>query len=157
MKTAFALTFSLSLLGSVSQAGETTQNEHVRVEVSLSKPSAMPGDKLELAVRFKPADGIHITSDPPLAIHVTPSNMVQLLGKWSQIVDSTTGYLATEEPVKQPMRIPSTTTPGQHLLTATITYYFCSDEAGWCRKFVETLQLPLTVQASQTKPARKPK
>ncbi len=157
MNSALAMVFALSIIGSEAPGAETKQNEYVRVEAALSKQTVMPGDKIDLEVMFKPVEGIHVTADPATKISVRPSTVAQLRGKQSQAVDSSTGYLFTEEPVKQPIRISSAASPGKHLLNAEVTYYFCSDEAGWCRKFVQTVELQLILKDGRSNPSKRPK
>jgi hypothetical protein len=157
MNLAFIMLLALSIIGSEAPGADTKQNEYVRIDVDLSKQTAMPGDKIDLRVTFTPVEGIHVTADPEATISVSPAKLAKLLGKLTQIVDSSSGYLSTEEPVIQPIRISSTAPPGKHLLNADITYYFCSDEAGWCRKFVQAVELELVLEARRLNPSKKAK
>ncbi len=154
MKPALTMILALSLIGSEASGAGTKQNEYVRVEIALPKQPVMPGDNVDLLVTFKPIEGIHITGDPAVKISVSPSTVVKLRGKQSQVVDSSTGYLSTKEPVKQQISLSSTASPGKHLLNADVTYYFCSDEAGWCRKFVQTVELQLILKGGRSTPSR---
>ena len=154
MKTMSTYALALSIIGAEALGAETKRNEYVRVEAALSKQTVMPGDKIDLQVTFKPAEGIHITADPEVRIGVRPRTLVRLQGKHSQVVDSSSGYLSSEEPLTQPIRISSAAAPGKHRLHADVTYYFCSDEAGWCRKFVQTVELHVTLKDGRSKPSR---
>ena len=157
MIAALTMVLSLLIIESEASGAETKQNEYVHVEVALSKQIVMPGDKIDLRVIFTPAEGIHVTADPAVTISVSPSALVQLRGKHTQTVDSSSGYLSAGAPVIQPIRISSSASPGKHLLNAGIIYYFCSDEAGWCRKFVQTVKLELILESRRTKPSKEAK
>ena len=154
MKTVSTYALAFLIIGAEALGAEIRENEYVRVEAALSKQTVMPGDKIDLQVNFKPAEGIHITADPEVKIGVRPSRFVWLRGKHSQVLDSSSGYLSIEEPVIQPIRISPAASPGKHTLHADVTYYFCSDEARWCRKFVQTVELHLTLKDGRLKPSR---
>lgn len=131
----------------LAPAGDRSEpNKFVRVDLELSESILHPGQLGELKVHFSPVAGIHITSDPQMRISLDPKSPFRLNGAIKQSIDSSTSYLSTGEPVIQVFNVPPKTQTGRRFLKGTLTYYFCSDEEGWCRKFVQPFDFPLSIE-----------
>lgn len=140
------LTFSASLPAAVEAGKEKGANKFVHVDVAVSESPLKPGQQAELRLMFTPADGIHVTIDPPVEIKIEPKRIFLLNGESTRPVDKSSGYLSSAEPVIQRFSLSRKVQPGKHVLKANIVYYFCSDDEGWCRKFTMPVELNLMVK-----------
>jgi len=140
------LTFGSSFLVSFMGSDENVSNKFVHVDVAVSTSTLKPGQQAELRLMFKPVDGIHVTIDPPVEIKVEPKGIFFLKGESRRPVDKSSGYLSSAEPVVQRFTISKNAQAGNHALKASIIYYFCSDDEGWCRKFTMPVELNFTVK-----------
>ena len=137
----------VSCISGVLYAGDDTEaNKFVRVHAEITQSTLQQGQQGELSILFTPIDGIHITSDPAMKIDIDSKGPFRPQGKPREAVDSSTGYLSSDEPVMQVFNVSPRAPTGQQRLKANITYYFCSDDEGWCRKFVQTIDLPVQVE-----------
>ena len=55
-------------------------------------------------------------------------------------------YLDPEVPVRFPVKIAPGAPKGDHLVKATVTYFYCSKRQGWCRKGTEHVELAVKVK-----------
>ncbi len=118
---------------------------HVKVYASLSKQTFRNGETGELRLTIAPEEGYHVNANPPVELVIDSGKVVQLKGELSQAVDRSNGTLSTRSPLRQTFYVPSTVTPGAHIIKATVTYYYCSDIEGWCVKFRQPVSFSFTV------------
>jgi len=121
-------------------------NRFVKVDVSLADTLLQAGSKGKILVSFAPVDGIHVNVDPPVTVMVEKNRFIALHGEPDITADKETGFLSTVTPVVQGFSISRKAAPGPHHIKGTITYYFCSDTEGWCRKQSRTVMLTLNIQ-----------
>jgi hypothetical protein len=140
------LLFLLLLTSPGTTWGELPANECVRVEVQPVPAALHPGASWEVEIRFFPADGIHINTDPPVQFTLDSMGVVSIHGKPLMIKDSKSGYLSTADPVKQSIEIRKNASPGKLTVKGTITYFFCSDTEGWCNRQKEHVEFTILVK-----------
>ncbi len=124
---------------------DAEKNPLVSVDVRLSASALKRGDSGELHILFSPADGIHINSPPPLGVSLDPPRLLRLNGAPLQATDRGNAYLLATLPVRQLFTVSRKARPGTLTLRGTITYYYCSDPEGWCRKSTHPFALSLTI------------
>ena len=142
----FNIVLILHLLSAGLTGGESGDSHFVKVDVSLADSVLRPGDRGRVLVSFTPVDGIHINVDPPVTLTIRKNSLLSLQGNPDMTTDKVTGFLSTETPVGQLFSISHKATPGPHTITGTITYYFCSDTEGWCRKQSQAVTLTLNIK-----------
>jgi hypothetical protein len=128
-----------------ADAGDFSSNEYVRLEVRPVPGKMRPGSSGHIELRFLPSPGIHVNADPPVAFSLDSAGAAVLKGKPVITKDSTTGYLSTTVPVRQEMALPRKTAPGQLTVRGTVTYYYCSDDEGWCNREKEPVEFTIAV------------
>jgi len=137
----------LHLLSPSPRGGSSeSDNRFVKVEASLANTLFHPGDKGKILVSFTPIDGIHINIDPPVELKIKKNSLIDLRGQPDMTADKETGFLSAVNPVEQSFSISTKAAPGTHSITGTITYFFCSDIEGWCRKQSQPVRLTLNIR-----------
>ncbi len=120
-------------------------NGYVTVTVVLSDSLVRPGDTTFVIIRFNPAGGIFLNADPPPVLLLQPSSWYLSDSALALPLDNHTGYLDAAQPLEKAVRIDKNGQKGQHSLTGTLRYYYCSDEEGWCTRSAVEFELPLTI------------
>ena len=108
---------------------------HVGVRAELRQGSAGP----EVAVTFAPRDhDIKVNRSPAPRLALEPEQ--KRLSLKPRKAEKKEGYLDTTFPVVFPVEVlPGGRTPAT--VKGTVTYYYCSKAAGWCRKGTEDVLL----------------
>jgi hypothetical protein len=144
------LIIAVLFLAGVPSAGVKEQkNRYVRVEVTFDRETHAPGGTGSFVISFRPADGIHINGEPPAHIVLEDTVLLLLADDVEQDVDEETEYIDERVPVRQGFSVSDKAPPGMHTLGGSVVYYYCSDEEGWCRKFIQPLEITLTVAAAE--------
>jgi hypothetical protein len=136
------------LLGSPSNDGIADTNAsavYVSAVLTASPPSLKAGQPGELLLRFRPASGIHIAGEPAVTIHLDTTSVVVPGGPLTQETDSTSGSLRANVPVRLRVALRPGAEPGTYLSRATVSYFYCSDAEGWCRKKSDILPFTITI------------
>ena len=120
-------------------------NQYVQVEVTVSARTMKAGESGELRIAFTPAAGIHVNTTPAVEFRIDSSSAFVMKGKPTQERDAITGFLSTTAPVRQLFGIAEGTGSGLHALRGTVVYYYCSDSEGWCMRFRQRVELPITI------------
>ncbi len=115
-------------------AGAFPPNEYVRLEVRPASTIMRPGVAGLIELRFFPADGIHVNVDPPVKFSLDSATGLVLNGRPLMTADARSGYLSTTAPVQQKVTLGRKVAPGQCTVKGTVTYFFCSDSEGWCKR-----------------------
>ncbi len=127
----------LLLGGNVGAAFEDPEtDDNVRVTVAVVDSLLRPGGTGTLTITFAPAEDIHINADPAVEVTISPAGIFRLRGGILQSTDETSGYLSLREPVRQKFQLQEAAKPGRHRLRGRLTYFYCSESGGWCRKQV---------------------
>ncbi len=138
---------ALILLCSAFAPGDDAQtsNPDVKVWAHLSRQTYKPGETGEITITLSPAEGYHINANPAVEIALDKSAAVILKGEPSQVIDRANGYLSSRSPVRQTFYVPSSTAAGSHLVKGTVTYFYCSDSEGWCRRYRQPVSFTFTL------------
>lgn len=120
--------------------------DHVAVEFSLSRDTLSRGAGAAMLVAFAPADGYHVNAVPALSVAFDPTSAVDASGDPDLAADTATGYLDSSVPVRQGMTLRPSAVPGSAEVRGVLTYYYCSDAEGWCRRERLPFALPATVR-----------
>ncbi len=119
---------------------------HVRITVSALSDTLAPGSASELRIDFKPSKGFHVNAVPPMAVEFDSGSAALHGGKIVIPSDTATGYLDPGLPVRQPFSLSKSPGRGRSTLAGTLTYYYCSDEEGWCRRERLRFAVPVSVR-----------
>ena len=138
----FVITAVIGIASSSAAISQDKETEnHVGIAVAASRDTLGPGAGAEILFTFSPKKGYHVNAVPPMAVKFDSTSQARAGGKIVIPADSATGYLRTSVPVRQPFTLAKSAGRGRTELKGVLTYYYCSDAGGWCRKE----NLPFTV------------
>lgn len=120
------------------------ENEYVQVYTSVKPANIKAGGTAEILFTFATQEGIHINLDPPIEVELDKN--IAALSKLDVPKAKGSEYLNLKKPVKQSFTLNKKLKPGKHQLKGTLTYFYCSDEEGWCSRFQQTIQLNIVVE-----------
>lgn len=144
MKGLFTILAVLSICTASGRGNDKSGNDLVGINFSLNQKEFKAGGAGYFLISFKPKKGIHITTDPPFHVSLDTAGKIFSLGKVEFSQDAS-GYVDPQKSVLQRFTIAKTTPPGSYELKGILTYYYCSDEAGWCSKFKQPIHLTFTL------------
>lgn len=127
-------------------AQEKGPETHVAIAASMSRDTLAPGGAAEVRFTFSPKKGYHVNAVPPMAVAFDSTSPAKMGGKIVIPADTTTGYLKSSMPVRQPITLAGSAPKGRTALKGVLTYYYCSDAEGWCRKENLPFAVPVTVK-----------
>jgi hypothetical protein len=127
-------------------AGGLPLNDYVRLEVQPPSKAIRPGASAVVELHFTPVDGIHINVDPPVEFALDSAAAITLKGKPVMTKDSGTGYLSTAAPVKQTVVLGKNIQAGKFAVKGTVTYFFCSENEGWCNRQKQPVEFTILVK-----------
>jgi hypothetical protein len=125
---------------------EKAPDNDVSVVASLSRDTLAPGAGAELLFTFRPKKGFHVNAVPPMAVAFDSAAPAKDGGRIVIPSDTSTGYLQSSLPVRQPFTLRASAAKGRSELKGVLTYYYCSDAEGWCRKENLRFAAPFTVK-----------
>lgn len=120
------------------------ENKYVQVYTSIKPATIKVGGTAELLFTFATQEGIHINLDPPIEVEL--DKKIAALSKLDVPKAKGSEYLNLKKPVKQTFTLNKKLKPGKHQLKGTLTFFYCSDEEGWCSRFQQTIQLNIVVE-----------
>jgi len=134
-----ALFYLFPLCGLLAPAGISPVNaqdeeDHLRISVEVATDTLGAGAASELLVTFRPKKGFHVNAVPRVGFELDSGVAATLADSVVVPRDTTTGYMDTREPVRQPFTLLKSAAAGRTELSGTLTYYYCSDKEGWCRR-----------------------
>lgn len=118
---------------------------YVSTVLTPAPASLKTGQSGELLLLFRLASGIHIAGEPAVAILIDTTSVVVPKGPPTQAIDTTSGNLLADAPVRLRVAIHPGAVPGTYPGRATVSYFFCSDTGGWCRKKTDILSFTVTI------------
>ncbi len=136
----------LPRFASPAPAQDDDTGPHVRVTVTAHRDTLAPGASSELRVSFRPSRGFHVNAVPPVSVGFDSGSNARPDGKIVIPADTATGYLDPASPVRQPFSLASSARRGRATLEGTLTYFYCSDEEGWCRRERLRFAVPVSVR-----------
>jgi hypothetical protein len=120
--------------------------DDVGVAVTASRDTLAPGAASEILFTLTPKKGLHVNGVPPMVVKFD-SGSPAVAGDTIIIpADTATGYLKSSLPVRLPFTVAKAGARGRVEVKGVLTYYYCSDAEGWCRKENLRFALPLTVK-----------
>jgi hypothetical protein len=97
-------------------------------------PARRPGTPAAVEVRFTPADPeVHVNRFPPPRLDLEPTQDILKAAPAPAAKPTDAKYLGPVEPYRFPVvaKVPSA---GGQTVKGTVTYFYCSQREGWCRK-----------------------
>jgi hypothetical protein len=119
---------------------------HVTVKLAASPDTLRPGAGAELLIAFSPKKGYHVNAVPPVSVSFDSAAPAREEGKLAIPSDTATGYLKSSLPVRRPFRLTPSAGRGPAKIGGVLTYYYCSDAEGWCRKENMPFAVPVVVR-----------
>lgn len=151
------LALIVAILVSVAKVDDgNSANEYIRVSVKVAKDSLTTGEEGKLLFTITPKAGFHVNVEPPLSVELSDPKRFPVLNK-TFVPDSTVKLATTKEGYKIfksgatvgfAFRVAKRVKPGKYSMEAALTYYYCSDSAGWCSFTTENFAVSITVVAS---------
>lgn len=138
----------LTLLLATSAAGPLEQSSEVggtspHFAVSAEFRPGKGANTGEVAVTFAPRDpDVNINATPPPQLKLDASQKVLAERPAPRRAASEEKYLDTTFPFLFPVAVLGTL-HGEQSVKGSVTYYYCSHRAGWCRKGVADLEFPV--------------
>jgi hypothetical protein len=122
---------------------------HVTVSASYLPPAGEAG--AAIAVTFSPATpDIRVNEDPAPRLKLDPTQ--QILAEKpvprrspAAAAPGQARYLDPILPVTFPVKVDARAARGEHTVKATVTYFYCSKSAGWCRKGTADVGVPVRI------------
>ncbi len=140
----------IALLLAAGLAPETSGRDHVGLAASAEFPSGMrDGD---VVVRFMPLDpAVQVNAEPAPRLTLDPGQRV--LAESARRAPPVTRqafpngrYLDPQAGVRFPVRLLSGAGRGAHVVKGTLTYFYCSTSAGWCRRALDEVEINVDAQ-----------
>ena len=119
-------------------------NNQVKLEISTSQKQFKPAARGEILFRFTPVEGIHINTDPPIAIDFEKNPNIEFIGV-SNVATDEHGYVNTKKTLAYKIRIKKETGAGTYTVKGKIQYFFCSEIDGVCNKIDEKIEVKIIV------------
>jgi hypothetical protein len=120
-------------------------DERALADVRLSQPSFTPGDSGLLLVSFRLPPDHHVNSDPAVDLAVPGQTLIMLCGTPIVSSQENSNVLNTDTPVCQKFFVPRNAATTSASLDVMVTYFYCSDVAGWCRMRTDTCRVSLNI------------
>lgn len=144
----FFLVFALLLTGAVPAAAQPTGDpeEDVRITFAPETDTLNPAAPGALLIRFAPRKGFHVNAVPAMSVAFDSLSAANLRDSMTVPQDTATGYLDSRRPVRQPFALKKGLRRGKAGISGILTYYYCSDAEGWCRREKKSFTVPVTVK-----------
>jgi hypothetical protein len=141
---------AVAVLGMQATAGAST----VALEAAFVPP-AKAGAPASLAVTFTPQDpDVRVNQEPAPRLKLDPEQGILSYRPPARPVPTpgpdfdpqTARYLEPAIPYAFPVSIKPGAARGEHRVKGSVTYFYCSKSAGWCRKGSAEVDVPVTVR-----------
>ena len=114
-------------------------NEYVQVSFSLKPDTLRPGSEAKIFIQFLPQKGIHINIDPPIELEIDKKVASKIKFDYSK--NKSGEYLDHNKPVVQTIKLNKNLKIGKSKLKIKLTYFYCSEEEGWCSRANKEIDL----------------
>ena len=143
-------TVVLSLLPAAVLAGGSP---HFELQATFV-PSARASAEAAVAVLFTPKDpDVHINQDPAprLKLAAAQSVLLEKAAPQAKVEQppaepGATRYLDLSVPVRFPVVFGVAAAKGTHIVKGSVSYFYCSQREGWCRKGTSEVEIPVLVR-----------
>jgi hypothetical protein len=146
LKTLVFIAAALAFFPARAASQEKGAETYVAIAASASRDTIAPGSGADILFTFNPKKGFHVNAVPPMAVRFDTTAPAKNGGSIVIPADTATGYLKTSRPVRQPFTLRSSAKKGRTELKGALTYYYCSETEGWCRKETLRFAVALTVK-----------
>ncbi|HLB00440.1 MAG TPA: hypothetical protein VJO14_03555 [Bacteroidota bacterium] len=116
------------------------------ISIESAADTLRAGGSSEILLRFTPDKGFHVNAVPPVGFSLDPVSAATPGDSVIVPRDSSTGYMDLRRPVRLPFIMAKSLPAGPRQLRGTVTFYYCSDEEGWCRRVKRPFSLPLFIR-----------
>jgi hypothetical protein len=121
--------------------------------IAVFEPAKKPGGGGAVAVTFRALDpDVKVNETPPPRLKLDLAQTVledRQPPPSPQVPDfdpRTARYLDTHEPVRFPVALAKSAPRGQHEVSASVVYFYCSTREAWCRRGSASVSIPVTVR-----------
>lgn len=124
--------------------------QHFALKAAYEAPPK-PGANAAVAVTFTPLDpDVHVNETPAPRIKLAADAVLldrqpPASDKIAPFDPDTATYLDLALPVYFPVALAKGAPKGTHQVPVTLTYFYCSKRAGWCRKGTADLSVSVSV------------
>ena len=129
----------------VSEAGTGT-NKYVSCVAAVSDSVVDRGGSVTISFMLRPVDGVHVNSDPTPDFSLLQSDKSIAADTLRFAVDASTGHLNSEKSLTCVLSISKNSSTGIRTLHGTLSYFFCSDEKGWCNHFEQPVTIHIRIR-----------
>ena len=120
------------------------ENEHVKLISKISTDSVKSGKTFSISFKFNPSDKIKINSEPEIEFHLEINNLIKFESQSLPKVDSL-GYIKTESEIIFNFQARENIKQANTKIIGTLVYYYCSQNEGWCSKYKQKIEFPITI------------
>jgi hypothetical protein len=120
--------------------------------LAVFEPARQAGGEGAVAVTFQPLDPDVKVNEVPaprlkldLAQTVLEDRQPQPQPHAGDFDPATAHYLDTTRPVRFKVALSKHAPRGEHEVSATVVYFYCSTREAWCRRGSATVEIPVTV------------
>jgi hypothetical protein len=120
--------------------------------LAVFEPAKQAGGEGAVAVTFQPLDPDVKVNEVPaprlkldLAQTLLEDRQPQAPPHVADFDPATAHYLDITHPVRFPVALSKHARRGEHEVSASVVYFYCSTREAWCRRGSATLQIPVTV------------
>jgi hypothetical protein len=139
----FFLLFPYQLIAGNDKS--SPENKYVSCDIVLKQKAIKIGATGDLLISLTPKKGIHINLIPPIDIKFENTKMFTSIEKLNIPQNENTTYVDISRPIKQSFTLAKKLKPGTIAMKGTLSYFYCSDAEGWCSKFIQPIDLKITV------------
>ena len=136
----------------VQGVGSSAAPRHFEL-LAVFEPAKAAGEAGAVAVTFQ-------ALDPDVKVNETPAPRLKLDLAQTVLEDrqpppsmhaadfdpATAQYLDTTRPVRFPVALSKHAPRGEHEVSASVVYFYCSTREAWCRRGTAALLIPVTVR-----------
>ena len=122
------------------------RNKYVRCVVTVSDSVIVCGGSVTVSFMLHPVDGIHVNGDPTPDFSLAQKDKSIAADTLRFAVETSTGHLDSEKPLTCVLSISKKLSPRVHTLHGTLSYFFCSDEKGWCNHFDQPVTIHIRIR-----------
>ncbi|MBM4167174.1 MAG: hypothetical protein FJ218_09705 [Ignavibacteria bacterium] len=89
--------------------------------------------------------GIHVNAMAPFETIVDTSAPVEITDSVEIVLVKDTTFVNTKKPYRQEFLVKTNALKGKHIIRGTFIYMFCSEDEGWCNRFVQPFEVSLEI------------
>ena len=128
--------------------------EPAKIRISVAPSSLTPGGRADVTLALAASPGVKVNRYPRIKLSVAPLAGVVRGGDASvgndappPVADAAGNYFGDPiDPVRLALDVDPHATPGRHELAATVTYFYCVTESGFCAPSRTSLKVPIEVR-----------